>query len=67
MDLPLVSGTLNNTKNMPNILNIVNSQKVLKVPISDTNIVKYLVTKITKSQLDVQTIEQATPTTIKYD
>lgn len=52
---------------MPNILNIVNSQNVFDLPMADSNVVKHLVTKKTKNQLDVQTIEQAIPTTIEYE
>lgn len=61
IDLPLVSGTINNTKNMPSTLHIVNNQNVLYIWMTCINDVNNLVTKKTKSQLNVHTIEQATP------
>lgn len=63
--LPLVSGTINITNNVPNALNTVKSQKVLYIWMADSNDVKNLVTKKTKIQFDIQTIEQAVPIT-KY-
>lgn len=46
---------------MPNTLKNVNSQNVLYIKMVDTNDENNLVTRKTKIQLNIQTIEQATP------